>query len=244
MLCRALSEADAARRLRPPSPAARETSFLSASISSSVCSARSTFPNSLTFSSSSRSSEAGVYKRPWLARRASRRIAEPRDMDSRLFEIPSPPRQTLHRPTAFNLLALACNSPEQSEHVEFDRWMTQQMVGTRFPWCPSDEKLPHCSLTVEYSPALRNTPSWEADRMPGTGLPFPGEADSTATRLACQSDSLQAVSASSGAPCRRAGGRRTNPWPQIRSLPSDISRPRVRFQVTLFVYLRERLLIQ
>jgi hypothetical protein len=48
-------------------------------------------------------------------------------MDSCPFEILSPPRQALHRLTGFILFALACNSPEQIEHVEFDRWMTQQM---------------------------------------------------------------------------------------------------------------------
>jgi len=33
----------------------------------------------------------------------------------------------MHRLTAFVLLPLVCNSPEQIEHVEFDRGMTQQM---------------------------------------------------------------------------------------------------------------------
>ena len=58
MLCRARSEADAARRLRPPSPTARESSRVSASISSSACSARSTLPSSLASSNSSRNSES------------------------------------------------------------------------------------------------------------------------------------------------------------------------------------------
>ena len=48
-------------------------------------------------------------------------------MDPCLFEILGPARQTLNRVTAFVLLALACNSPEQIDHVEFDRRMTQQM---------------------------------------------------------------------------------------------------------------------
>jgi hypothetical protein len=44
-----------------------------------------------------------------------------------LFELLSPPRQALPRPTGFILLALARSFPEQIEHVEFDRWMAQQM---------------------------------------------------------------------------------------------------------------------
>src|SRR6266852_8147914 len=50
MLCRARSEADAARRLRPPSPTARESSEVSASISCSALSARSMFPTCLASS--------------------------------------------------------------------------------------------------------------------------------------------------------------------------------------------------
>ena len=60
-LWRARSEADAALRLRPPRPTARESSCVSASISSSACSARATFPESFASSNSSRSSESRAF---------------------------------------------------------------------------------------------------------------------------------------------------------------------------------------
>jgi hypothetical protein len=49
-------------------------------------------------------------------------------MDPRLFEIPIPPRQAVPRLTGFVLLAMARNSTHQVEHVEFGRWMTQQVA--------------------------------------------------------------------------------------------------------------------
>jgi hypothetical protein len=55
------------------------------------------------------------------------RVAQAGDMDPGLFEILIPPRQALHRLTGFILFVLACNSPDQIEHVEFGRRMTQQM---------------------------------------------------------------------------------------------------------------------
>ncbi len=57
-------------------------------------------------------------------------VAQAADMDSCLFEILVTPRQSvrrLRRPAGFMLVALACNSAEQIEHVEFDRGMTQEM---------------------------------------------------------------------------------------------------------------------
>ena len=58
ILWRARSEAEAARRLRPPSPTARPSSFVSASISASAFSALSTLPAALASCNSSRSSES------------------------------------------------------------------------------------------------------------------------------------------------------------------------------------------
>src|SRR6267378_3781898 len=55
------------------------------------------------------------------------RITQTGDMDPCLLELFVAPRQAVRRPTCFVLLALACHSPHQIEHMEFDRGMTQQM---------------------------------------------------------------------------------------------------------------------
>src|SRR5229473_2305757 len=89
-LCRARSEADIARRLRPPSPTARESSLASASISCSACSARSTFPAPSLLPVPRAAQKAAAGRRPWLARRAPR----PHHPDCRYgsppFRVPHP----------------------------------------------------------------------------------------------------------------------------------------------------------
>src|SRR5690349_20639615 len=55
------------------------------------------------------------------------RVTQPGDLDPCRFEILATPRQSLDRLTAFVLFALACNSTEQIENVEFCVRMTQQM---------------------------------------------------------------------------------------------------------------------
>ena len=128
MLCRARSEADAARRLRPPSPTARESSLVSASISSSACSARSTFPSCLGFFQffAQLGKPASISDLGLLVEHLAR-ITQTGDVDPGLFEILIPARQALHRLTGFILLAPARYSPDQIEHVEFGRGMAQQM---------------------------------------------------------------------------------------------------------------------
>ena len=128
ILCRARSEADAARRLRPPSPTARESSLVSASISTSNCSARSTFPTPLSaFNFFAQVGEPPLISNLGLLVDHLARITQPRDMDPGPFEILGVPRQTLHRMTAIVLVALACNRSRQIEHMEFGGGMAQQM---------------------------------------------------------------------------------------------------------------------
>jgi hypothetical protein len=55
------------------------------------------------------------------------RITQTADVDPRLFEILSPARQAVCGLTGFVIIALACDSTRQIEHVEFHRGMTQQM---------------------------------------------------------------------------------------------------------------------
>ena len=128
MLCRARSDADAARRLRPPSPTARDSSFVSVSISCSACSARSTFPSSLASSSSSRNSESRRrYASLGLIVKHFARVAQAADMDACLFEVIVAARHAARQPTGFVIVAIARNSADQIQHVEFDRGMAQQM---------------------------------------------------------------------------------------------------------------------
>ena len=128
MLCRARSEADAALRLRPPSPTARDSSLVSASISRSACSARSTFPARFGFFQFF----AQIRKPPpvgglGLLVEHLACVTQTADVDPRLFEILSPVRQAVRGLTGFVILALACDSTRQIEHVKFGRGMTQQM---------------------------------------------------------------------------------------------------------------------
>ena len=55
------------------------------------------------------------------------RVTQTADMDPCLFEILIPARQALLGLTGFVIIALACDSSCQIEHVEFDPGMTQQM---------------------------------------------------------------------------------------------------------------------
>jgi hypothetical protein len=55
------------------------------------------------------------------------RVAQTADMDARLFEIHVPARQAVCGLTGFVIIALACDSARQIEHVEFGRGMSQQM---------------------------------------------------------------------------------------------------------------------
>ena len=97
MLCRARSEAETARRLRPPSPTARESSLVSASISSSACSARfDVAPFLGLFQLFAQIGKPPPIGRPWLDRRASR----PRPPDRRCGFRPfrDPPLRAASRP--------------------------------------------------------------------------------------------------------------------------------------------------
>ena len=154
MLCRARSEADAARRLRPPSPTARESSLVSASISCSACSARSTFPSFLGFFQffAQLGKPAPVSGLGLLVEHLAR-VTQTADMDARLFEILIPPRQAACGLTGFVILALACDSTRQIEHMEFDRRDdAADGRGTRVPWCPLDERLSRRSLRSSTRP--------------------------------------------------------------------------------------------
>jgi hypothetical protein len=56
------------------------------------------------------------------------RITQTAYVDPRLFEILSPARQAVCGLTGFVVtVALACDSTGQIEHVEFGRWVAQQM---------------------------------------------------------------------------------------------------------------------
>ncbi|MGB6562675.1 MAG: hypothetical protein WBE69_08735 [Candidatus Binataceae bacterium] len=55
------------------------------------------------------------------------RVAQIADMDPSLFQVLFPARQAVHQLIGFIVLALACNSPCQIQHVEFDRRVTQEM---------------------------------------------------------------------------------------------------------------------
>jgi hypothetical protein len=55
------------------------------------------------------------------------RITQIADVNTRLFEILSPARQAVCGLTGFVVIALACDSTGQIEHVEFDRRVAQQM---------------------------------------------------------------------------------------------------------------------
>ena len=55
------------------------------------------------------------------------RVAQIADMDPSLFEVLFPARQAVHGLIGFIVIALACNSSCQIQHVEFGRGMTQQM---------------------------------------------------------------------------------------------------------------------
>jgi hypothetical protein len=126
MLCRARSEADAARRLRPPSPTARESSEVNESISCSACSARPTFPSSFASRSSSRSSERpALVSILGLLVEHLACVTQTADMHPRLFEIRVPARQSLHRPTGVVILDVVGDSSDQIEHVEFSPRMTE-----------------------------------------------------------------------------------------------------------------------
>ena len=91
MLCRARSEADAALRLRPPSPTARDSSLVSASISCFACSARSTFPSFLGFFQFfAQFGEPASISGLGLIVEHLARVAKAGDMDPGLFEILAP----------------------------------------------------------------------------------------------------------------------------------------------------------
>ena len=142
-LCRARSEADAARRLRPPSPTARESSRVSASISCSACSARSTFPRVLGFFQffAQLGKPPSVSSLGLLVEHLAR-VAQAGDMDPCLFEIFSSSGQALRRliGSDFVLRAWPAIPPSQIEHVEFDRRDdAADGRGTRDLWCPLDE---------------------------------------------------------------------------------------------------------
>ncbi len=56
------------------------------------------------------------------------RVTQTADMNSRLSELLISARQAVRRLTCLVLLALACNPTSEIEHVEFGRWMTQQVA--------------------------------------------------------------------------------------------------------------------
>ena len=94
MLCRARSAAEAARRLRPPSPTARESSAVSASISCSARSARSTFPAPFASSNSSvQLGEPAPVSDLGLIVQHLARVTETADMHACLCEFLIGPRQ-------------------------------------------------------------------------------------------------------------------------------------------------------
>ena len=134
MLCRARSEADPARRLRPPSPTARESSLVSASISCSACSARSTFPRSLASSSSSRSSESRRFKRPWLARRASRLHHPDCRYECQPFRDPDPRAASRGRSDRFRHLGAGLQFHLRDRAHGIRPGMTEQMGEVREPF--------------------------------------------------------------------------------------------------------------
>jgi hypothetical protein len=127
ILCRARSEADIARRLHPPSPTRERAPRL----------ARRSLFRLLSTLDVSRllgffQSFAPLRKPPpvcdlGLLVEHLARITQTADMDSRLFEILIPARQAACGLTGFVIIALACDSSRQIEHVEFSLWMTQQM---------------------------------------------------------------------------------------------------------------------
>ena len=94
----------------------------------SACSARSTFPSLLGFFQffAQLGKPAPVSDLGLLVEHLAR-VTQTADMDPSLFEILVPARQAVRGLTGFIILALACNSSSQIEHVEFDRGMTQQM---------------------------------------------------------------------------------------------------------------------
>ena len=129
-LCRARSDADAARRLRPPSPTARDSSFVSVSISSSACSARSTFPSSFGFLQFfAQLGEPPPISDLGLIVEHLARVAQAADMDARFFEVFVSPRQAVRQLVGFVfvVVVLTRNSTDQIEHVKFNCWMPQQM---------------------------------------------------------------------------------------------------------------------
>jgi hypothetical protein len=111
-----------------PSPTTRESSLVTASISSSARWARSTFPNSfcvlqffVQIGQPASISDLG----PLIEHLVG--VTQSRDMDSRPFEILIQSRQAVRRMTGIVLLALARNSSLQVEHVEFSAGMTRQI---------------------------------------------------------------------------------------------------------------------
>ena len=139
MLCRARSEADAARRFRPPeADAARR-------FSSAESDGAREFPRqcvdllfrllgALDLSELLRLFQFfSQLRKPLpvgdlgLLVEHLARVTQTSDMDPSLFEILIPARQTMRGLTGFVIIVLACDSSRQIEHVKFGRGMTQQM---------------------------------------------------------------------------------------------------------------------
>ena len=169
MLCRARSEADAARRLRPPSPTARESSEVSASISCSACSARSTFPSFLgLFQFFAQLGEPAPVSDFGLLVEHLARVAQTGDMDSGLFEILFPTRQAMPGLTGFVRLALACRFPlpDRARGIR-PQDDAADGRGTRALWCPLNERRSRRGLRSSTHPLCRKSLA-RATMCPGT----------------------------------------------------------------------------
>ena len=185
MLCRARSDADAARRSRPPSPTAREISLVSAAISSSACSARSTFPKVLGFLQFfSQLGEPAFVSDLGLLVEHLTRVAQVRDMNPCPFEILIPPVANRELTDWFRppRAGSQFHPPDPARGIlPPDDAADERCI--RVPSCPLDERLSRRTLPSSTRPLCGTRPLGGTDARPrvaGTS-----RTRSSATRLKC-----------------------------------------------------------
>ena len=186
MLCRARSDADAAFRSRPPSPTARDSSLVSASISSSARSARATFPCAFASSSSSRSSPSRR-RYSTFACWSSISPASPNPATwIPAFSSASSPR-CRPRPPHPRRRRRACSQSHQRDraHEIQPPDAAADAPGIRGLWYPSAEMLSRRNQQSSTLPLCEKFPRAHSARVPARRRCQPTQFDRSASRMPC-----------------------------------------------------------